>query len=196
MDEETTAGLGEARARLDELIARLKDLLGQSEETMAWFAMWMPVIGAAGRLATTFGRVGLQLKAVATGGAGPVWTEEDRAHVAAELASIAADFPDVAEVIFGLQHIDSMIDALMADEGARKAASKTLEAITSLVDGLITRLIDIAIGERQTDVGPDRVVEFIDRFEDSIETLLNPWVQRALGVSMSEANIEATEQEE
>jgi hypothetical protein len=196
VDEELTSGVERVRRRFAELYERLQELISESEETAAWFAMWAPVVASAGRLAKTLGRVGFQLRDVASGESDAVWTEEDRAHVAAELATIAADFPDVADVIFGLENIDVMIDALLTDGDARRAASATVKSVTDLLDRLISRLIAIGLGQRETSFGPDRVVEFLERFEDSAETILNPWVQRALGVSLSEAKVERKRSDE
>lgn len=182
-DEETT---GDAEPNIISGLLTLGErvrTLALEPPSGAWFAMWGPVLGAVARLAKTLLNLALRLKA-ATAADDPIQPidAELRAELSEELRDIADEFPDVADVLFGLPHLDLLWEALNNDADARTAASALLGSLGSVLDRFLGTLVDIAVGHRQTEFGAEKVVSFLERYEDVAQRLIDQWLVPALGM--------------
>jgi len=175
--EEVNAGaaFNEARSRI----------VAEREDSARWFAMWGPVVAVLGRIAMTLGGVAMRLRAVAASGemSNPL-TVEDREAIADDLRALADDFPDVAEVLFGLHHVDRLVETVLYDESARSAASRIGGLFASVVERMVSKIVDVALGDGPS-LGPEEVLAFLGRFEGIAQDLLDRWVPRGLGMISS-----------
>lgn len=169
-----------------DLVQRLREIVAQREDSLQWFRAWGPVAAAASRLAFTASRISVRLAAYAVErGDGPLLTEDDRAAIASDLEAIVEDFPDIADVLFGLYHIDSLTEAMLRDDAARRGAARLSALLGDMIERVVSRLIDVAMGTADQDLGPERIIAFLGRFEDLAQELLDRWVPHGLGMASS-----------
>lgn len=164
-----------------ELRDRVKELALNEPTAGPWLGMWVPVVAAVVRLAKTLFRLALRLKEAATSET-PIDPIDDelKAAVIEDLRDIADEFPDIADVLFGLQHLDRLLEIVTSDNDARNAAAAILGAVGAVVDRFLDALVDIAMGERESPFGPDRVIDLLSRYEEFAQQLLDRWLQPAL----------------
>lgn len=175
--------------RFRELTEVVKGLVDQSDEQREWFAMWLPVIGAVVRFGGTLTKLAFRLQQM-------VGAEEAREPIGDTLReelvedarSIRDEFPDVADAFFGLRNVDDLIDAIASDATARRSAGLLLEAVADAADKVVGRMIDIALGRRQSTFGPDRVVALLDRYEEIAQRLLDRWLLPTLSRTKREGH--------
>ena len=161
------------------LADRVREVTMSRPESAAWFAMWKPVIAAFVRLARTVGKLGLKLRQIATSDETFDPIDDDlRDELAEELRDIGAEFPDVAEVLFGLSHLDEAYLALKGDANARAAATALADASLAVLDRFVAALIDIVLGNRDSPLQPERIIVAIERYEDVAQRMLDRWLSR------------------
>lgn len=184
--EELTAPADEVRSRITELLARLRAVVAEREDSARWFAMWGPVVKTLGRIAMTLGSIALRMKSsVAAGEFQNPLSEEDREVIVEELRALADDFPDVAEVFFGLHHVDRLVETVMYDESARSGASRIVKLLAAATERMVSKLVDVALGDKEAQFGPEEVLAFLRRFEGVTQEFLDRWVPRGLGMVSS-----------
>ena len=174
-------GFGAIVLRAGALAKRLSELTVEQSDTKAWIGMWAGVGAVVMRLAKTLFALAMQLKDAAVS-AEPIPELDDdvRDAVASDLRDIADEFPDLADVLFGLGHLDRLWDAIMSDDDAREKAASLLSALSAVVDQFIDSVFDIVLGERESSFAPGDVINFLQRYEDIAQNLLDRWLQPAL----------------
>ncbi len=177
--------LRSAANSVNELASRLKTVVREREDASAWFAQWGPVVAALGRLGPRVAATVFRLRHVIRDGDGEVLPTEEREAIADELKAIARDFPDTVEVFLGLGHVDAVIDAIVSDEAANATARRIASILGGLVERLVQRFIDVALGESEPSVGPEEVVAMMKRFESFAESVTDRWIPRGLGMVSS-----------
>lgn len=158
------------------LADRIKTVALSQPDAGAWFAMWRPVGGAFIRLAKTIARLLMHLKGLASATTVEPADVDLRAELAEELRDIADEFPDVADVLFGMSNLDAVYSALMNDADSRAAASDLSTAIFAILDRFIAGLVDIVMGYRESPISAERVVELLGRYEDIAQGLIDRWI--------------------
>jgi len=163
--------------RARDVAERVRTLALTDPESGAWFAAWRPVFSALMRLAGTLGKLAMRAGAMATTGErGELIDDAFRLEVAEELHDLAADFPDVADVLFGLGNLDKVYRAVVDDEDVRAGAAAIARGGAALLDRFLGALVDIVMGHRESPVGPDRVLAFLERYEAIAQQLLDRWL--------------------
>lgn len=159
------------------LADRVRQVGLSQPDASAWFAIWKPVIAAVIRLAKTLGKLLNNLRKLAEEEEtfDPI-DAELRAELAEELADITREFPDVADVLFGLPNIDAAFDALKRDGNTRELARALYESSIALLDRFLAGLVDIVLSEQQTPLNPDRIMAALERLELVAERLLDRWL--------------------
>lgn len=165
---------GRLRGRMQELL----DSEGQSAE---WFAMWSPVVRSSLGLAKTLFKLITRLRRVGESDESLEPPDDDlRQELADDLRDIAEDFPDVADTIFGLQHLDDLIDRVAEDASARAMATALAESAGRVIDRTVRLLIDIALDPQKSTFGADAVLATLARYEDFAQRLLDDWLMPRL----------------
>lgn len=157
------------------LADRIKTIALQQADAGAWLSMWKPVMGALVRLAKTVGKLIMSLRNLGEPTGAP--DEDLRDEIAEELREIAEDFPDIADVLFGMRHLDEVYAALVQDDDAREAAAALSATTIAVLDRFLGVLVDIIMGERESPISPDKIVELLGRYEELVQGLLDRWLR-------------------
>ena len=158
-------------ARAMELWRRIKALAVDNPETATWLRMWTPVGGALMGLASTLGKLAVRLRSFEN--LHDLMPDELREELSEDLRELGDAFPDIADVIFGLSHLDEAAAAIANDEEARSMATTLLALAERAGDRVLKIGVDLVLGQRESPIHPDRVVTFIGRFEALAERVLD-----------------------
>ena len=158
------------------LLDRLRRLAASGEQTMGWLRTWMPAALAAQRLAFTLFALARHLREASRDEALDPLPEALREEIADDLEGLREAFPDAPTLLFGIDHIDTLVERVFDDDLAREHALALGRRLADAADGLIGRFLDMLMEPEGFEVAPERLTDFLERVESLLQRLLDRWI--------------------
>lgn len=162
------------------LYGQLKRWLPRKPRLHTWVTEWAPVVVAFSSLLGTAQKFAMQLKSQLKGDDKTAFQlpEEMFQELSAEFQELGKSFPNVTELIFGVDDIDVFIQEFLANEENRAYLTGALDRITSFSEPYVQKLIEGAYFASKSNefVTTDALVSYFSRAEAILQKLCERWL--------------------
>lgn len=176
-DEEQGPPAEELRGRLARLLEMLRAMAGERNGVAAWFASWLPLMGALQNLAVTAGKLLWRARQLADEEHdGSLLDDEALGELRERFAALVAAFPDASVFFFGIDNVDTLIGDVLADGDARGMVAQLAGAVDARLNEVFARLIEWGLEDGAPELSLQRLETFVRGLEKLLQEVLDRWV--------------------
>ena len=171
--DENDGWIGALTAFGFDLFADLRELL-DPEGGSALIGRWTPVIAAARSVVSSLAEVAWYL--ARRGGEEGAPADEVIGELSRRTEALVGAFPNIAELYEDVDAFDRRLREGLDKSGGDVTLFPYLEWLYGFVDAVIERAVDVALGDEDRELTPERATEFLERVDEMLGVLLDRWV--------------------
>ena len=172
-EERNDGWIGALTAFGFDLFGDLRELLDPDGES-ALVGRWAPVIAAARSVVSSLAEVAWYL--VRRGGEEGAPADALIDELSRRTEALVGAFPNVADIYADADAFDRRLRDGLDKSGDDVTLFPYLEWLYGFVDAVIERAVEVALGEADRELTPERATEFLERVDEMLGVLLDRWV--------------------